>query len=247
MSHFPSPKQMFPGLRRRLEGVCAREIPGRPSTRERLRQHILDERGVSVIELLVSMAVMLIILSALSTVAVEASNSQVRTNNRFQAQIQGRLAMDKLRRELHCANGLTVVNSAGTAVAAGTAGRGVYVTLGGYCPTNGLTSTASATVYVTWCTLASTLRSGTFALYRLASLSSQQACATSGVKWADYLTAAQLFCLPNTSTACGGVFKSADSLPTLKVTIPVNLNGASSTSSSFRLVDDIALRNSPRS
>ena len=148
MSHSSTPRRMFPGLRRRQHHSRAHEIGRRPSAFDRLRTRALDERGLSIMEMLVSMAVMIIILSALSTVAVAASNSQVRTNKRFQAQTAGRLAMDKLRRELHCANTLSVVNSAGTAVAAGTAGKTVYVTLGGYCPTNGLTSTVSATVYI---------------------------------------------------------------------------------------------------
>jgi hypothetical protein len=33
----------------------------------------------------------------------------------------------------------------------------------------------------------------------------------------------------------------------VRVTLPVNLNGPTSTTASFRLVDDIALRNSSRS
>lgn len=199
------------------------------------------------IELLVTMAVMLIILSALSTVAVGASRSEVRINRRYQAQAEGRLALDKLRRELHCASAVTVVSSSASPVSDGTSGNGINLTLGGYCPTNGLTSNTSLQVFVTWCTGTSTATTGDFALYRLASLSSQPTCSTSGMKWADYLTTATPFCLPSTTTACGGVFRSATSLPVLHITLPVNVNGPSSTTSSFRLVDDIALRNSVRS
>ena len=199
------------------------------------------------IELLVTMAVMLIILSALSTVAVEASRSEVKTNMRYQAQVEGRLALDKLRRELHCASAVTAVNSSGVPVSMGTAGNGINLILGGYCPTNGLTANTSLQVFVTWCTSASTAMTGDFALYRLASLSSQPTCSVSGAKWADYLTTATPFCLPSTAIACGGVFRSATSLPVLHITLPLNVNGPSSTTSSFRLVDDIALRNSVRS
>lgn len=201
---------------------------------------------MTIIELLVTMAITMIIVTALTTVIVEASKAEVRINRSFQAQENGRLALDKLRRELHCAGAISVVNASGNAVAAGTAGHQVRVTLGGYCPSNGLTTVASQVVYVTWCTSASTLKTGNYALYRLASLSSQPACATTGRKWADYLTTATPFCLPSISSACGGVLKTALSLPTLRVTLPVNLNGPTSTTQSFRLVDDIALRNSPR-
>ena len=212
----------------------------------RARALAAEERGVTMAELVVTMAVMSIVGAALTTVVVEASTTQVRTNRSFQAQVQGRLGLDKLRRELHCASSVAVVNGSGTAVAAGTSGNGINVILGGYCPTNGLTSNAGLTVRVTWCTLASTLKTGDYALYRFASLSSQPDCGTSGVKWADYLTTATPFCLPDTSHACGGVLRSTNSLPTLHISLPVNLNGPGSTSSSFALVDDIALRNSTR-
>ena len=78
------------------------------------------------------------------------------------------------------------------------------------------------------------------------SLSSQPACSTSGAKWADYLTASTPFCLPSTTTACGGVLKAVATLPTLYVSLPINLNGPGVVSETFNLVDHIALRNSAR-
>ena len=212
----------------------------------RTRAHVAAEHGVSIIELLVTMVIMIVVVTALTSVIVEASKAQVRTSRTAQAQDQGRLALDKLRRELHCANSVSVVNASGTAVAAGTDGNQIRITLGGYCPSNGLTTDAATTVYVTWCTAASTKKTGDFALWRRSSISSQPACAATERMWADYLTTATPFCLPSTTAACGGVLKTALSLPTVRVTLPVNLNGPSSTSESFRLFDDIALRNSAR-
>ena len=212
----------------------------------RARARIAEEHGISIIELLVTMVIMTVIITALTSVIVEASKAQVRTSRTTQAQDQGRLALDKLRRELHCANSVSVVNASGTAVNAGTVGNQIRITLGGYCPSNGLTTNAATTVYVTWCTAASTKKTGDYALWRRASTSSQPACAATGRKWADYLTTAVPFCLPSTTAACGGVLKTALSLPTVRVTLPVNLNGPTSTTQAFRLVDDIALRNSVR-
>jgi type II secretory pathway pseudopilin PulG len=197
-------------------------------------------------ELVVTMALMSIVAAALSSVIVAASNAEVRTNRNFQAQVQGRVALNKLRRELHCASAITVRNSSGSAVSAGTAGAQVAITLGGYCPTNGLTTNTSQSVYVTWCTSTSSAQTGRYALYRLASLSSQPACATSGTQWADYLTTSTPFCLPSTSVACSGVYKSATSLPTLHVGLPISLN-TSTSSDLFNITDDIALRNGTRS
>jgi hypothetical protein len=115
------------------------------------------------------------------------------------------------------------------------------VTLPSTCATSGGT-----TLYATWCTSPTTLLTGNHAaLYRATSTSAPYptCTATSKVKWADYLTTATPFCLPSTTAACGGVFKPSTSLPTLHVTMPVNLNGVGSTIESYNVVDDITLRN----
>ena len=119
------------------------------------------------------------------------------------------------------------------------------MTLPGQCPT----ATGGATTYATWCTSASTLTTGDYALYRVATTSlPPPTCATAGkIKWVDYLTTSTPFCLPNSSTACSGVLKPTNSLPLLHVALPVNLNGPASTMQSYNLVDDVALRNGARS
>ena len=242
---------MLPGSSPRRR--AARLLPARPPrdgavryALRRIRARAADESGISIMELLVSMVILIILVTALSTVIVEASSAEVRTNRTFQAQVQGGIALSKVRRELHCASTVSVVNASAQAVAAGVAGNQIRAQIGGYCPTNGLTSTATTPVYVTWCTLASTLKTGDYALYRLASTSSYQSCANTGVKWADYLTTATPFCVPTTAAACSGVYRSATSLQTVHVNFPVNLFGASSARKTFTLVDDIALRNSVR-
>jgi hypothetical protein len=91
------------------------------------------------------------------------------------------------------------------------------------------------------------MKHGDYGLYRLTSRTSQPACSTAGARSADYLTTPTPFCLPDTSNACGGVLKDGTSLPTLHVTLPVNLNGPSSSVDGYLLIDDIALRNVVRS
>jgi hypothetical protein len=99
-------------------------------------------------------------------------------------------------------------------------------------------------LFVTWCTSASTLKTSDWALYRVTSTSSAPLCSAAGkIKWADYLTTSTPFCLPTTTTACSGVLRPSGSLPMLHVTIPVNLNGPTSTIQAYNVVDDIALRN----
>jgi prepilin-type N-terminal cleavage/methylation domain-containing protein len=208
----------------------------------RARARVAAEDGFTLTELLVAMVILLIVIASLASVLVSATRTEVDANNRFQAQEQARTGFEMLRRELHCASTVTVTNSSGTGLSAGTAGTAVTATLPAVCSTSGGTAQ-----YVTWCTSPSTLTSGDYALYRVTSTSAPPTCASSGkVKWADYLTTSTPFCLPSTSTACGGVLKPSTSLPFLHVTMPVNLKGPGA-KTGYNIVDDIALRNGARS
>jgi prepilin-type N-terminal cleavage/methylation domain-containing protein len=219
----------------------------------RARVRLAEEGGFTLPELLVSMAILLIVLTALTSVLVTASRTQVDANKRFQAQGQARTGLDDFRHEVHC--GSAVTQSNGSALAPGTSYSTVTVTLGSSCPG----TSPGITTYATWCTAASTLKTGDFALYRVTSTALPGAtCASTGkVKYMDYLQPSTLtpvpasnpFCLPSTTAACGNppVLKPATSLPMLHVTFPVNLNGPTSTIASYDLVDDIALRNGSRS
>jgi len=204
----------------------------------RLRARLAGEGGFTLVELLMTMLILLIVIASLASVLVSATHTEVDANNRFQAQEQARTGFEQLRRELHCASSVTQTN--GTSLTAGTAYNAIAATLPSSCFTSG-----GVTLYVTWCTSASTLTTGDYALYRVTSTSSPYAtCSSAGkVKRADYLQTSTPFCLPSTATACGGVFKPSTSLPLLHVTMPVNLHGPSSTIGSFDVVDDIALRN----
>ena len=211
----------------------------RPSRRARAR--LLDERGFTLPELLVTLAILLIVVGSLASVLVQSTTAEIDANNRFTAQVQDRTALDKIRRELHCASSVT--QTSGTALTAGTAYNAITTQLSSVCP-----STLGTTTYVTWCTAASTLTTGDYALYRVTSTSSPPTCSSSGkIKWADYLQTSTPFCLPSSSAACSGVLKPTASLPMLHVSLPVDINGPSSTVEKYNLVDDIALRNGARS
>ena len=125
------------------------------------------ESGYTVIELLVVMLILASVLGSLTTVFVQASNAELDLNARFQAQHNARLALDKLRRETHCASQASVATSSA-----------VTLTLASYCPTGSGS--------VTWCTAGSSSR---FGLYRKAGTT----CNATGVKWADYLTTGAVF------------------------------------------------------
>lgn len=144
----------------------------------RLSRRVRCDRGYSVFELLVVMAIMGIVLGGLTTIFVSGSKAELDLNRRFQAESTGRVALDKLRKEIHCASGATSTGS----------------TLTLTMPT-GCTTASNTTV--TWCTSqvgASTTR------YRLYRYVGAGTC-TGGVQTADYLTQASLFTFTQQSSA----------------------------------------------
>jgi prepilin-type N-terminal cleavage/methylation domain-containing protein len=215
----------------------------------RLRARLAAEGGFTLVELLVAMVILLIVIASLSTVLVSATHTEVDANNRFQAQEQARTGLTFLTRELHCAGSgsssvPSITDTSGGNLTAGAAYSAITAYLPSTCSTSG-----GQTLYVTWCTAASTLTTGDFALYRVTSTTTPRpTCSSSGkVKWADYLQTSTPFCLPSTTAACGGVLKPASSLPMLHVTMPVNVKGPTATTDTYNVVDDIALRNGAHS
>lgn len=217
------------------------------ATASRLRRVCLRARaedGFTLAELLIAMVILIVVMTSLTSILITASRNELDVNHRFQVQAEARAGLDQLRRELHCAS--TVTDTNGNALTAGTAYGAITATLGSTCATN---VAQAATLYATWCTAASALTTGDYTLYRVTSTTTPRpTCATAGkVRWADYLTTSTPFCLPTSGTACSGVLKPTMSLPMLHVSLPVNLNGPSSTIDGYNLVDDIALRNGARS
>jgi type II secretory pathway pseudopilin PulG len=215
------------------------------ATALRLRRACLRVRaegGFTIAELLVAMVIMIVVMTTLMSVLVTASKNELDANRRFQVQVQARARLDQLRRELHCASAVT--DTSGSSLTAGTACTAITANLPAVCPSAG-----GIALYVTWCTAASTLRAGDYALYRVTSTTTPRpTCSTSGtIKWADYLTTSTPFCLPSSSVACSGVLKPTMALPTMHVSMPLNMNGPTSTLDGFNLVADIALRNGTRS
>jgi prepilin-type N-terminal cleavage/methylation domain-containing protein len=208
---------------------------GRLSRRARARA--TAQGGFTIIELLIAMVILAIIMTSLSSVLVSASHTEIDVNKRFQAQQNDRTGLDKLRREIHCANAVTQTDGT-TSLVAGTAYSAITVTLPGICPT----ASGGVTTYATWCTLQSTLNTSDWALYRVATTTAPPAtCATAGkIKWVDYLTTSTPFCLPSTTATCaGGVTRPTAATLSTVATAPspassgTSLTVASGTGSKF--------------
>jgi prepilin-type N-terminal cleavage/methylation domain-containing protein len=188
----------------------------------RLLERLRRERGYSLIEMLITLSIMGVVMGSLTTVFVSASNAELDMNNRFQAQQGARIALDKMRREVHCGSVATPAGSSSS----------VTLTLPSYCKTGSGS--------ITWCTR--NVSTNRYALYRVVG-----STCTGGVKWADYLvpTSTATAC---SGALCifSYTAQSTSSLAKLHVDFPVNVKPAKSTEL-YELQDDIVLRNSTRS
>jgi len=104
----------------------------------RLR-HLRGEAGFSLTEMITVMAILGIVLSALAGMFHAGVRAEVRASSEFKAQQNARLALDRLRRELHCASAISATN--------GVPVNTVTVTLPAVCTGSDTTVTyATATV-----------------------------------------------------------------------------------------------------
>lgn len=126
------------------------------------------ETGYSLVELLTVMVIMGIVSSAVTAVFVSGSKAQADQDRRFQAQLNTRLALDKIRRDIHCASDVTpyATNAITLKLPTGCGGD------------------------VSWCTSAVTGYTNRYRLYRQLGTSCSS---SSGARIADYLTNANAF------------------------------------------------------
>jgi prepilin-type N-terminal cleavage/methylation domain-containing protein len=187
-------------------------------------RRIREERGYSMIELLVVMAIMGVVVGGLTTVFVSGSKAELDMNMRFSAQQNARMALSQLRNDLHIS----------CDVDASTAGQLLLYPSAG----SSTTPTCAGTANIVWCTAASPSNSARYALYQ----ASAATCASppAGKLFTDYLTTNALF--TRNAPASGSKQRMS-----VTVDLPVNTNKARSASTTvdrYELKDTIVLRNS---
>ncbi len=179
-----------------------------------------EERGYTLVELIVVVAILGVVLSGLTTVFVGGSNAEISMNRRFQAQQQARLAIDRLRGDIHCAS----------AAQAQTIGTYPGIKLA-------VANCYSTTPTISWCAVQVSASPARYQLYRSTATSS--ICTTSDaarVLVADYITTSAVF---TTATIL------QYSLQTVGVDLNVSAN-PTTTRDAYRLTDSIVARNSTR-
>ena len=183
---------------------------------EQVRLRLRGEAGYSLVEMLTVMVIMSIVFAGITDIFVSGSKAQSDQNNRFQAQLTTRLALDKMRRDIHCASSIQ-----------------------GYTTSFATMKISSCTGGdVSWCTAAVGGSTTRYALYRQLGTS---CAAGTGTMYADFLTSGAVFPTnPTTAytTGCG-------CLEALAVDFKISLKG-SAVNEAYELSDSIYLRNSAR-
>lgn len=184
----------------------------------RLLRRLRGQRGFTLVELIAVLGILLTVVTSITVLFVSGARAELDANTRFEAQQNARLALDKLRRELHCSNGIT--NPDGSALTT-TPAAAIKVSLPGHCP-----SANGANSFIVYETVSA--GSGRWTLRR-----TQDSVV---VDVADYFTNDDVF----TYSA-----QTLESRATLHVDLPVNINPNEGWPT-WRLVDDIVLRNTLR-
>ena len=184
-----------------------------------MRIELRRNSGYTLVETLVVMVIMGIVFTALTALFVTGTNAEVEMNKRFQAQVDARVAIDRLRREVHCASGATPTGPS----------NAVTLTL----PTGCRVGTGA----ITWCALSVDGDSHRYRLYRSVS----DPCGSTGDGiYADYL---------DLNSGAVSVFnltlQSNVSRAKLEVVFPVDLEPDKP--GSYRLEDALVMRNTTRS
>jgi prepilin-type N-terminal cleavage/methylation domain-containing protein len=194
-------------------------------------RHLASERGVTLIELIVVMAILLVVIGALSDGFASVSRSEVDQTNRASDEQNARQALDRMRLDIHCASAVQGAQQVLDPLGVPTGGYlitftetpAIDATQG--CP--GVTRDASA---VQWCTLK--VNSQRFQLFR----STTHCDAADATFQVDYVTQANIW----PATAC-----QVGRYPTVGVDMPVNRDPVKRPSRTYELKDEIALRNAP--
>jgi prepilin-type N-terminal cleavage/methylation domain-containing protein len=193
------------------------------SSASRVRERLSSESGYSLIELLMVLMILGTVIGALVTVFVDGSNAEANINSRFQAQLNARLALDKLRREVHCASAVTPT--------AATPTQSVTVTLP--TPAAGASPCPSGSGAFTWRTCS--VSASRYAFFRIPG--TDAACGAAGaVRWADYLVTAEAFPSPT--------IYAATSTSRARLHVSLSVNPRPTKPGTYTLTDDLVLRNS---
>jgi prepilin-type N-terminal cleavage/methylation domain-containing protein len=183
---------------------------------------VSSEKGYSLIELLVTMVILVIVLGSLTTVFVSGSGAEATLNNRFQAQQNGRLGLDRIRGDIHCASAAqaqTINTYPGLKLAVG--------------------NCYAATPTISWCVVQYTATPLRYQVFRSTTTGATTCTGTDAARVliADYLVSSTAF-----TTATIPQY----TLQRVGLDLKVSANAKTSTADVYELTDSIVARNATR-
>lgn len=183
---------------------------------------------MTLVELLIVMALLLIVIGALADGFVSVTRAEVDQSNRADDQQRARQALDQMRRDIHCASSADQPQAEYNNPLDTTQVTGYIITLNE--PSNGCPGvTSGSTAGVQWCT--NLISTGRYQLYR-STVSCDSADATFEV---DYVTQADIWPWPSSCTV--------GQIPTVGVDLTVNRDETTQPGRTYTLADTIAMRN----
>lgn len=191
-------------------------------------KRLLSEQGYSLIEIIIVMMLLLVVVATVTQGFASATFAEADQTARTSDQQAAREALERMRKDIHCASGASTQQIVDPITGIGTGNYILNLTVtAGQCL--GVTSLSSG---VQWCTSSV---GGSTTRYQLFRTISGTCNASNALFELDYITTANLWSLP---TCASGRFQ------TVAVDIPVNRDIAKRPGRTYELQDAIALRNS---
>jgi prepilin-type N-terminal cleavage/methylation domain-containing protein len=158
------------------------------------RLRLRDERGVTLIEMIMVLAILGIVLAGVTTVFIGGSRAELNVNNRFQAQEASRLALAAIRKDMHSACAAKVTSTTLMSLSIPIMDTSVSPAIAPVSITqcgNAIVASTKNVAKIIWCVLASpTVPTLKFAIYRQRVTTTVTTCTSSSTLIADNLIAA---------------------------------------------------------
>ncbi len=188
---------------------------------------LASELGYSLIELIIVMMLLLLVVTALTDGFASATRAETDQTARASDQQAAREALERMRKDIHCASGASTQQIVDPVTGVGTGNYVLNLTeTAGSCL--GVTNASSG---VQWCTNSV---GGSPVRYQLFRTISGTCDGSSALFELDHITQANLWALPTCTSG---------RLQTVSVDIPVNDDPINHPSRTYELQDAIALRN----
>jgi prepilin-type N-terminal cleavage/methylation domain-containing protein len=227
----------------------------------RLGSRLRREDGYTLVELITVMAILGIVMAPLATSWATGVSEEVSQTRREQAYANARLALQRMRVDVHCASAVTNVQQNAFGGFTLTLTESNDQSTKGWCPA--VIPAGSGSSGVQWCTIANSGSTTRFTLYRFLGTNPSDCDGGSGSTFeADYL-ASTPGSWPTNSVAVGSTGSGTPTswtgnlwptsvtcqsgyLPTLAIDFNVNVDPDNHPNEHYEIKDAITLRNAPR-